>query len=202
MSIKNKTLIILDWDDTLFPTSWTTKNDIDLTDLDTQNKYIISFSKLDLLLHKLLTNFLNCGTVIIVTNATLGWVLISSNILPSTQELIKSNIRVISARDHYQEKLPDKSSSWKKLIFERLALNSQKNKNFKNIISVGDADYEFYALVNLSKYQTRNSKALKSIRFMKGPTFESLVKQLEILNDKVEDICYQNKHLDLEFSEV
>ena len=90
MSIKNKTLIILDWDDTLFPTSWATKNDIDLTDPDTQNKYIVSFSKLDLLLHKLLTNFLNCGTVIIVTNATLGWVLISSNILPSTQELIKS----------------------------------------------------------------------------------------------------------------
>ncbi len=201
MSIKNKTLIILDWDDTLFPTSWITRNNIDLTDPDTQNKYIISFSRLDLLLHKLLTNFLRYGNVIIVTNAALKWILISSNILPSTQELIKLNVRVISARDHYQEKLPDKSSSWKKLVFEKLIINSQ-NKTLKNIISIGDADYEFYALINLSKYQTRNSRALKSVRFMKGSNFESLVKQLEILNDKVEDICYQNKHLDLEFSEV
>lgn len=203
MSIKNKTLIILDWDDTLFPTSWITKKNIDLTNDDTYNKYIVSFGKLDLLLYKLLNNFLKCGNVTIVTNAALKWVSISSNILPNTQKLIKNNIRVISARDQYQEKLPDKSSSWKRLVFEKLVAESHpNNSNLKNIISVGDAEYEFNALVNLSRYQSKNERALKSIRFIPKSGFDSLIEQLETLNDSVNNICYHNKHLDLKFSEL
>ena len=47
---KYKTLIILDWDDTLFPTSWITKNEIDITNTNIQHV----FSKLDILISQIL----------------------------------------------------------------------------------------------------------------------------------------------------
>ena len=40
---RKKTLIILDWDDTLFPTSWVLENKIDLTDPAIRAKYYKDF---------------------------------------------------------------------------------------------------------------------------------------------------------------
>src|SRR2546423_12365702 len=41
------TLIIIDWDDTLYPTSWSVDNSIDLTDPKSRYKYIKHFELLD-----------------------------------------------------------------------------------------------------------------------------------------------------------
>ena len=45
---RNKTLIILDWDDTLFPTTWVTTNDIDVKNLqDTSPTTVKYFAMVD-----------------------------------------------------------------------------------------------------------------------------------------------------------
>src|SRR3972149_12186550 len=147
--MKNKeTLILMDWDDTLFPTTWTIKSKINLTDPKIQNKYIVFFSKLDNLLYKIFLKFSKCGNIVIVTHAMTKWVYISSTILPNTQQYIKKNIKVISARDLFQNKISD-MVLWKKIIFEKLDQDLKKKSKLRSIISVGDAEYELNALINL-----------------------------------------------------
>lgn len=196
----NKTLIILDWDDTLFPTTWVTKNNIKLNKQYDRNLHLVTFSELDNLLYKLLINFMKCGKVYIVTNAMVKWVLISASVLPNTQKLLKNNIKIISARDIYKKRLPGQIEIWKKIIFRNLALDFFQDKHkIENIISVGDAKYEFNALIDLDDNFKLKKRYLKSIRFMRYPSFDSLIDQLETLNKAIFDICNKLKHMDLKF---
>lgn len=194
---KYKTLIILDWDDTLFPTTWIT-NKIDNYNLgDIDKKYIGLFSKLDLLLQELLYRLLQCGKVVIVTNATLKWIIMTLDILPNTKKIIRQNIDVISAKDLYQKKYTD-VMLWKKLTFRYIVLNYFKqNKYAENIISIGDASYEFNALIEL--YNNSKKQILKTVRLLQHPTYDLLIDQLEVLIKSINKICDINKHMDLKF---
>ena len=86
---KQTTLFILDWDDTLFPTDWTLKNNINFLTSSAREQYVIYFQELDRALHKLLKNTMSLGKVIIVTNALPDWINMSSMVLPQTYNLLK-----------------------------------------------------------------------------------------------------------------
>ena len=199
---ESNTIIIFDWDDTLFPTSWTVDNSIDLSDSDTQNKFIVYFSRLDMLLYKLLMNCLkNNSNIYIVTNATIKWINISLSMLPNTKKIIDKNVKVLSARDLHQEN-NTKMEEWKKLTF--LDIHNNKYKNYKKyqIVSVGDAEYEYNALINLfNQDSVSNQRILKTVKLLKNPSFDSLVDQLEVLNSCIDKIIKRDRHLDLKFKD-
>ena len=144
-----KTLIILDWDDTLFPTSWIVKNNINLSDKNMQNQYIVFFSRLDTILYNLFNKLLKHGQTIIVTNAVIKWIFISSNMVPNTQKILKEKILILSARDAFQSKYPNEMHKWKKKVFEKLVDQYFAKHKLQNILSVGDAEHEFNALTDL-----------------------------------------------------
>lgn len=193
---KYKTLIILDWDDTLFPTTWLLKNNINLA-----NSNMLFFSKLDDLLVKLFKKIVKYGQIAIVTNASIKWVQTSSNILPNTKKMINQKILLISAREGYQDKYPSRMELWKKLIFKDLVNKHFSGHVLQNIISIGDADYEFYALTDLfDNNSVTNKRVLKTVRLMKDPTFENLLDQIAVLNDSIEKLLFANKHMDLLFT--
>lgn len=192
---KISTLIILDWDDTLFPTSWVVKNSINLNDSSVQNKYIVLFSKLDMLVHRLLSKLLKCGHVVIVTNAALKWINVSCSVLPNTRTLINKKIKIISARELYSSKFPNSTDMWKNLVFKNI-VNDIKNPD-QNIISIGDAEFEFNALIDL--YTTKQKRYLKAVKLMSFPSFDSLIDQLEVLDKCVKEICTAQRHMDLKF---
>lgn len=191
MNNNNDTLIILDWDDTLFPTSWTLKNKTG----GQENNHVYNFQKLDTVLYKLFIKLMTYGTVVIVTNAMTKWIISSSNMLPMTQKIIKNNVEIISARDNFQQQYPNQMPVWKKIIFKDLT----KNNNFNHIISIGDAEYEFHALVDL--YERSDQKILKAIRFIQSPSFDILIDQLEVLHDTFHKVHVHNNHMDLVFNE-
>jgi hypothetical protein len=195
----HKTLIIFDWDDTLFPTSWMVKNNIDLTNKNTQNKYIILFSNLDVILHKLLTKLMKQSQIVIITNAVKKWIDISCVMLPKTQTIINNHIPVLSARDLYKQHYPNDMTEWKKNTFKKLATESENI--FKNIISIGDAEYEFLATINLYDAKAHaKHKLLKTVRLFPDPTFDSLINQLDLLFNSFDKIILCDRHLDLKFS--
>lgn len=199
---KYKTLTILDWDDTLFPTSWIVKNNINLNDTKMQNQYIVFFSRLDTLLYQLLLKLMKHGQIIIVTNAVTKWVMISSTMLPNTQKIIKNKILILSARDAYQEKYPDAMHVWKKKVFEQIVAEYFANNKFQNIISVGDAEHEFNATIDLyNEHSVIKNRLLKTVRFMKDPSFDELMDQLEVLNNCADKVLMSPKHLDLKFNQ-
>ena len=193
---KKHTLIILDWDDTLFPTSWFNENKYNIND-STNIKTIKYFKKLDDELYSFLNKLLKFGEVVIVTNAVTEWVHISSVVLPSTSKLLKS-MKVYSARKKYQHKYINNPMKWKELTFKEIITEKYNNKSkFANIISIGDAEFEYNALINLIYHDHSVAKLLKSVKFVKNPTNHILLEQISTINSAFHVISTKESHLDL-----
>ena len=195
---KNKTLFILDWDDTLFPTNWVIKNNISLNDPMQLNTYANYFQELDRTLSKFLDKISRLGKVIIVTNALPSWVETSSIVLPATFRILRK-IKIVSARQTYR----DKSSNmmdWKIMAFRDIIDKEFNDPAVANIISIGDAEYEYQALISLNDYNRNTRKLLKSVKFVKDPSHEILVDQLDVLNRAIPKIWNKDGHLDLKIN--
>ena len=198
---KDKTLIILDWDDTLFPTTWITTNNINIKNGITDKNIINYFNLVDKELYKLLTKLMSYGTVIIITNAMINWINISVTLLKHTNSLLRLNkssrapILVISAREAYGSE-PD-ANQWKKKTFIDIIHRYYNNKN--NIISIGDAEYEYIALINLHVKTLHNYRLLKSVKFIRYPTRDLLLDQIKVMTKASKQVCKTPTHLDLKF---
>jgi hypothetical protein len=173
-----------------------TKNYINLNDIEVRNRYLDFFSELDTLIYNLLKKISEYSKVIIVTNALPIWIKISSNVLPKTQYILKS-IKVVSARKNYQ-KVNSDINEWKKLAFKDEVDLELDIKKIQNIVSIGDASYEYNALIDLYN----PNRLLKSMKFLEEPTHETLKDQIEVLNDNIVNIIKHKKHLDLIFKEL
>lgn len=191
------TLFILDWDDTLFPTNWVMKNGINLMNSSVRDQYIIYFQELDRVLSSFLKTATSMGKVIIVTNALLDWIHISSIVLPKTYSLLKK-IKIVSARGSYKTKSSN-MMDWKKMAFRDIVDEEFANSSIINVISVGDAEYEYQALIALNNKNKNIKKYLKAIRFIKNPSYDTLIDQLEVLNTATSDVWNKESHLDLLF---
>lgn len=190
---KNSSLIILDWDDTLFPTNWVVHNEIDLR--SDSNQYLVYFHELDKILSKFLLKATRLGTVIIVTNALPDWVTLSSVVIPKTFKIMKS-IELISARQLYQN-VCKSSIEWKTHAFRDIIDREFKKRSLSNVISIGDAEYEYQALISLNDIKTQHKKYLKSVKFMRYPSHDILIDQLGVLNNAIPQIWLKEQHLDL-----
>jgi hypothetical protein len=195
---KSQTLFILDWDDTLFPTNWVMKNGINLMNSSTRDQYIIYFQELDRTLSSFIKKLTQMGKVIIVTNALLDWIHISSVVLPKTYTLLKK-VKIVSARGTYKNK-SQKMMDWKMMAFRDVVDEEFKNDYITNVISIGDAEYEYQALIALSNRKRNTPKYLKSVRFMKNPSHDTLIDQLEVLSVAINAVWEKQNHLDLLFN--
>jgi hypothetical protein len=187
------TLFILDWDDTLFPTSWVTRNNIDIVNGNSRDRYMEYFKSLDRTLHSFLKNISKCGKVIIVTNALKDWVKISSIILPQTYHILKS-INIVSARSLFGDQTKD-VMEWKKRTFQIIIDKEFNDKKVMNIISIGDAEYEHQALVALTQSNFDKIKYLKSFRLIRDPTYDQLIEQIEMLDTYIYKFWSLHKQL-------
>ena len=74
--------------------------------------------------------------------------------------------------------------------------NKYETGGFANIISIGDADYEYTALVKLINYERDVSKLLKAIRFIKNPSHSILLEQINTLKCAFPTISQKTSHMD------
>jgi hypothetical protein len=209
-------IFIIDWDDTLFPTNWVTKNNIDITNAESYNKYKLFFIELDNILSNVINSLNKLGNVFIVSNASLTWIKNCLSILPYTNKLINAfRINLISARDNYFIKNPEginseKSSiiDWKISCFQDVLVNVLNSiagkfneKNYLNIISIGDANYEYVALMNLDNFFKINkldiNYLLKNIKFIEKPEFNIIIEQLITLRKNIQMIVDKLHFVDL-----
>jgi hypothetical protein len=209
-------IFIIDWDDTLFPTNWVTKNNINITDYESYNKYKLFFIELDNILSNVINSLNKLGNIFIVSNASLTWLKNCLSILPYTNKLVNTfGINLISARDNYllkdQSNLnQDKNSiiEWKIECFQDVLVNvldsiigKFNEKNYLNIISIGDANYEYIALMNLNNFFQINkldiNYLLKNIKFIEKPEFNILIEQLIMLKKNIQMIVDKLQFVDL-----
>lgn len=166
-SAKKQTLLIFDWDDTLFPTTYV-RDDMDLSwrkpmkdqDLSPREKADIT-KNLDVCAVKvvdLLRSANKLGKLVLVTLARSPWVFESSkNFFPAVGELIKElNVPVVYAQDgiHVDYDKQEMSSDeevekfWSGVKGKAIArecrdfYSQYEGQSWKNVISIGDSDFE------------------------------------------------------------
>lgn len=207
-SINLKNIIIIDWDDTLFPTTWLNQNKINLENIESIEEYILYFNEIDRLISDLLYSYNRLGHLYIVSNASIDWIKLCLNRLPKTKYVIvESNIRIVSARDVYS-KLNIPSNQWKihsfKDIIKNILINNIIDDKLLNIISIGDASYEYDALINLDNYFKNNkievNYLLKSVKFIEKPHVDIVIEQLNMIKQNTSYIINKIGYVDLKFT--
>lgn len=205
-------IIIIDWDDTLFPTTWVNNNKIDMTNINSLNKYKLFFIELDNNIYELLKNLDKSGDVYIVSNANINWIKSCLSVLNRTTDYIMSNnIRILSSRDMYSDKLKD-NIKWKIATFQDIIsdilykLSSKIEPNsFLNIISIGDTTFEYQALISLDSFFKNNliniKYLLKNIRFIEKPDFDILIDQVQSTSKNIGPILNKLEFVDLSFEQ-
>ena len=132
------------------------------------------------------------GRVYIITNAAEGWVEFScQKFMPEVLPILEK-ITIISARAKYESHFPHDIPKWKLYTF----LDTQTeltNGNMKNVVALGDSMCEIDAAHHLAmKFQ----KALiKTVKFREFPKPNELVKQLNLVISKFDDIINNVRNL-------
>lgn len=196
------TLIIIDWDDTLFPTTWLAENDLFASEANItseQEKKLMEMSHYSGLT---LQTALQLGKVVIITNAEEGWIEMScTRFMPSLTSLLQ-RVDIVSARSSYEQFSQD-ASEWKRLAFEQEIgrfYSSAHRSEWRNVLSVGDSLHELTALKTVTKDVPRCRG--KSVKLLDGPTIEQLMEQNEVLSSNLLDIAEHNGDLDIEIGAV
>ncbi len=210
-------IFIIDWDDTLFPTTWVNQKQINLTNALSIDNYKLYFLELDKTVSNFLETFNKIGDIYIVTNANIRWIKTCLTILNSTRNtIIKNKINIISARDSYSQ-TANSPTEWKIRTFQdiledivkKLVINLKPNTCL-NIVSLGDAHYEYIALINLDTYFKNNkliknipdnniNYLLKSIKFIEKPEFDYVIDQLQVILKNKNSIINKLGYIDLKF---
>ena len=183
---KFKTLTILDWDDTLFPTTYIKKNkNIDMIYHpmlipDIVKKYFLELSNC---IKTIITIAKEFGEVVIITNALPTWVEASCNLMPDLLPFLKT-VNIISARADWEKvnSLPEK---WKEFAFLNKVINTIDSDNTMiNLICIGDSIHEHDAAIlsaNNINDTSNNIVYVKNIIFLETPRFSEILYQLHVL---------------------
>lgn len=199
---KKKTIIIFDWDDTIFPTTHMTKKygkDLKYKDLSRTDRK--ELRKIDCITVKLFKKAVQHGIVSLVTNAELDWLLESAEeFLPCVHDFIcnkRNNVHILSARDKYEHKFKKSMSVWKYLTFDNLInQNVQKEKDVQ-IVSIGDAEYEHKA--SLYSIRNRPGSIVKNLKLRRLPSIAEITKEMKYLERFLNDIIAIDTSMEYEF---
>ena len=202
-TLKETTTIIFDWDDTLLPSSWLSVKGLRLDypaqlpqdvldELETHQESVCA----------VLVKAMQCGTVVIITNAVEGWVEFSAQrFMPRVAPLL-AQICVVSARSTYEPMYPDNPLQWKVAAFEQLVGQTQpmnivdtEENLMRSVISFGDSTYERDAVRKVTA--NLGSTFTKSVKFVERPNLEQLRREVDLVRNCLDYICGVRDHLDL-----
>jgi phosphoglycolate phosphatase-like HAD superfamily hydrolase len=193
-------LIIFDWDDTLFPTTWLQERGALGEGAWTTPEQDAQLDALADLVAVTLETAKRRGGVAIVTNAQEGWLEMSCEaLMPSLQPHL-AGVRIISARSRYEKRGLYEPTTWKCFAFEDLvgevfgALGESGVAVRRNIVSIGDSEHEMKALKWVGTCTECNAKYL---RLMRRPSLEQLVMQHEQIAAIVDDVVDHDGNLGL-----
>jgi len=191
-------LMIFDWDDTLFPTSWIQKHGLLVDGVTISSEQEAQLKRMADSARSTLEKALAIGTVVIVTNAEQGWIEKScKKFTPSLVGLMKK-VDMVSARSTY-EKYVDSPSEWKRLAFEYEIGQFYQSGSIhqqRNIVSLGDSFHELHALAAVTRNMA-NCYA-KSVKLLEAPSIQQLIDQHGMLTGSLNDVVEHRGHLNIE----
>lgn len=204
----NQTIIILDWDDTLCPsTTCMRTHGLSVLGALPEGELAKELDVLALEAKALIETAAEVADkVVVVTNAEEGWVDLSCRAwLPSLQDTI-AKCEVASARSTWEPRGIKSPAGWKARTFEdqiESFYSRYSNQSWKNIVSVGDAPHEREALARVVKWAPTGSGKRcrsKSVKFVLRPSIDQLTRELQMLRESIKEIVWHDDDLDLHFS--
>ena len=221
----SKTLLIFDFDDTLFCTKYFDTFSLPYQDIFTYKTSLEQinpclFKEIKELEQTIIELFVklqnNNYDIVIVSNADMKWI---NNCLTHFLEELKeyineNNIKVYSAKNIFSNLNSDKkketgkreSSGWKIKCFEKVIkdIYYEENENNMietaidlNVLSIGDGEDEKKAVFKLNKNKFNFCQNLQSkfIRMIDYPSASSIIMQLEYLQNNMSEILHSNKNI-------
>lgn len=201
-SLFSKSLIIFDFDDTLFCTQYfdtftLSYQDIfsGKTSLEEINQCLVrELKELEATIIALFMNLQQNCDIIIISNANMKWI---NNCLTYFLEELKeyineNNIKIYSAKNMFSKIVKNKME-WKIKCFKKVINDLYKNhlkNSYLNVISVGDNNEEKKAVFNLEK--TNCKIKAKFIKMISYPSAATIILQLKYLNNNLNNIFYDD----------
>ena len=199
-TIKNNTIFIFDWDDTLFFTTHInpSENNTFFYESQTEKKFM---NRIEFYVSEILNKALSKGEVFIITNSGDGWVHACAQFYYPNLIPILEKINIISARDTYQKEYPNDPTTWKIKTFNDL----KKRFNFEkcivsNIICIGDNNCEIIAAQKLGE-EFKNC-LVKTIKFREKPNLKELIKQIILINEQILRVYNYPKSLTIQVNKM
>ena len=195
---KQETLLIFDYDDTLFPTSFLAHHGYRLDGPDASPDIQAVLDDYSEFVEKSLLEASEHGQVVILTNAETGWIeLTSQKFLPRLSELLVT-FPLVSARSTYEPLGITSPFQWKLKAFDSVIgdhFASHGTKSMRNVLSFGDSVHERDAAHQVCSKLSRT--VCKSIKFMERPDVAQLIKQHSLIRECLEQIVEHDGTLDL-----
>jgi len=198
---KHETLLIFDYDDTLFPTSFLAHHGYRLDGPDASPDVQAVLDEYSEFVEKSLLEASEHGQVVILTNAETGWIeLTSQKFLPRLSELLVT-FPLVSARSTYEPLGITSPFQWKLKAFESViedhyaSLAAKNMSCIRNVLSFGDSVHERDAAHQVCSKLSRT--LCKSIKFMERPDVTQLIKQHSLIRECLDQIVGHEGTLDL-----
>ena len=197
-TVKHETLLIFDYDDTLFPTSFLASRGYRLDGPDASADIQRLLDEYADVVETSLLQARELGHVVILTNAETGWIeLTSQKFMPRLSELLES-FPLVSARSTYEPLGISSPFQWKLRAFESV-INEHYDRvrsfSCRNVLSFGDSIHERDAAHQVCANLPQS--VCKSIKFMERPDVAQLTKQHSLIRDCFEQIVHHQGTLDL-----
>lgn len=213
----DQTIIVYDWDDTLCPSAWVRLN----VRFDRRGKVITklddeALAQLTALADQvvaLLRASRTMGKVVIVTNARRPWVNTSCNaLLPSVAKELE-NIDLIYAMELLNKDEQDYVANPLMLIESKARAmkaavatfySRYKSQSWKNMVSIGDAQYEHTAIRMVAGDRPTLGKKCrtKTIKLIEGPTTAVISNQLSVLESWLANIVLADDDVEIDMGNL
>lgn len=176
-----ETAIMIDFDDTLFPSSqFKTQFKGDISNM-TKDEDFIEYVPV---VKAFLEQAVKLGRVFIVSNAEIEWLTMYKEYIPIPEQVIIRSARSESG-DTYEIQTYQQQVSWKFNVFRSIIENFRIN----NAISYGDSHVDREAFINA----TKNESKCKSFKLIESPTIKQLRAQLMLFTSTLEYfVNYEN----------
>ena len=203
----SRTLLIFDFDDTLFCTKYFDTFSICYSDIFDYNISLEeSHPKLNKELKELEKTIINIFTkllmnydIVIISNANLKWIEnCLTHFLRELKEYItENNIKIYSAKNMYS-KIVKNSNEWKTKCFKKVVKELYENEinNLDlTVISIGDNNDEKRAVFKLTKEPIFRKLTPKFIHMISFPSAASIILQLKYIEENICNLVNEDKNI-------
>lgn len=189
----DNTLIILDWDDTVLPTSYLASLGHRVDGPGPAGELAAELESYAVHVEGVLRILLSLGLVVICTNAETGWVdLTCAKFLPRLVGLV-GTIEQMSARSEFEPRGVWSPYEWKKHAFAWIL----SSKGRLNVLSLGDSCHERAAVIHACQGLDDARVCCKSLKFLDRPDLHGLVLQHQKALAALPQCLQHCGHLDL-----